>query len=495
MDRTAMHADADEAARALVHDHKNPVASEDDGLASKEGDASQAVCEPAQVRRFDSVRAGRPAVVAWGEQSPRARSPPLCDRISHHDSCEVARGMPGRIFVNYRRDDSASQALNVAQYLENVFGKNSIFIDIDRLRAGQKFPAVLEDKLEQSKVMLAIIGPNWLEVRDERGSRRLDDPSDWVRLEIERSLARNIPVIPVLVAGASLPAKRDLPSSLHLLVEHQCARVTTDGFRNDMAGLASDLSELMGSRHWGRMASFVTLTVLGGAYFVANQLGTPALSPWTRGGAQAQQGAAGPVQPGPAAQVVANEGSAQTKLDSQAASQTQAEPALPGVQGRKSPEPTGKPRESDRPPLPADRADRGPQPTLPEIHLSAEAVAGQRAPEHTGALVASPMTDAEIRRTALSKLSGSWESRLEGQPHSRPIPSARITIEVRDHGFVVHGLGWSGEGDFDGTRGFYDWVFADGKRGRTTLQMDSNGTLHGQVRGAGIDWDYMAMRR
>ena len=149
--------------------------------------------------------------------------------------------MGGRIFVNYRRDDSAPHALSVASYLENAFGKNSVFIDIDRMRAGQIFPAVLENTLSQCKVMLAIIGPNWL--KSSEGTRRLDNPQDWVRLEIERALARKVPVIPVLVGGASLPAKSDLPESLQLLIEHQCATLTTNGFRHEMAGLTHSKDE------------------------------------------------------------------------------------------------------------------------------------------------------------------------------------------------------------------------------------------------------------
>ena len=92
--------------------------------------------------------------------------------------------MAGKIFINYRRDDSDAEALNVAQYLENTFGKSNIFIDIDRLRAGQKFARVLEDKLGQCKVMLAIIGPNWLnalggaESRMHQAARRVIDVGD-----------------------------------------------------------------------------------------------------------------------------------------------------------------------------------------------------------------------------------------------------------------------------------------------------------------------------
>src|SRR6516162_2273813 len=140
--------------------------------------------------------------------------------------------MAGKIFINYRRDDSDAYALAVARYL----GKRNIFIDVDR------FKTVLEDKLRQCKVMLAIIGPNWVDARDEKtGNRRIDDPEDWVRVEIERALAQKIPVIPVLVAGATLPSKSDLPQSLQPLLDHHSATVTT---RHGVAGLARDVADL-----------------------------------------------------------------------------------------------------------------------------------------------------------------------------------------------------------------------------------------------------------
>jgi formylglycine-generating enzyme required for sulfatase activity len=177
--------------------------------------------------------------------------------------------MAGKIFINYRRDDSAPHALAVAGYL----GKRNIFIDIGDLQAGQEFETVLENKLRQCKVMLAIIGPNWVDARDEKtGSRRLDNPEDWVRLEIERALARKIPVIPVLVAGATLPSKSDLPPSLQPLLKHHGATLTTNGFRYEMAGLARDVADLTVRRPWGRMVAAASALILG-SYVVAHQFG------------------------------------------------------------------------------------------------------------------------------------------------------------------------------------------------------------------------------
>ena len=98
--------------------------------------------------------------------------------------------MPGKIFINYRRDDSAPHALNIAQYMERIFGSRKVFIDIDRIQLGEQFETLLERRLSECTVMLAIIGPRWSEARDESGARRLDNPHDWVRLEIARALAR-----------------------------------------------------------------------------------------------------------------------------------------------------------------------------------------------------------------------------------------------------------------------------------------------------------------
>ncbi|MFM9942184.1 MAG: TIR domain-containing protein [Hyphomicrobiaceae bacterium] len=171
--------------------------------------------------------------------------------------------MAGKIFISYRREDSAAHALNVAHYLGTTFGKQNIFIDIDRMRAGQKFPAVLESSLGQCKVMLAVIGPNGLNaLNEETKARRLDTPDDWVRLELERALARGIPLIPVLVGGAKLPARSELPATLQPLVDHHFATLTTNGFRHEMAGLAGDIATLMGRRRWGKAVATTLLTTL-----------------------------------------------------------------------------------------------------------------------------------------------------------------------------------------------------------------------------------------
>src|ERR1017187_5496007 len=135
--------------------------------------------------------------------------------------------MTGKIFISYRREDSAPHALSIAQYLERQFGGDSVFIDVDRIRAGENFVSVLNDRLGLSNVMLTIIGPNWVKTRDSSGKRRLDDPNDWVRMEVASALAKEIRVIPVLVGGAKLPKVEDLPDDLKSLVKRQAAVVGT----------------------------------------------------------------------------------------------------------------------------------------------------------------------------------------------------------------------------------------------------------------------------
>jgi hypothetical protein len=157
-----------------------------------------------------------------------------------------------KIFINYRRNDTAAHAVGIGQYLAREFGSRRVFIDID-MRAGQRFPQVLDKRLSRCKVMLVLIGPNWLDARDDDGSRRLDNPADWVRLEIARALARKITVIPVLVAGALLPKRSELPEPLRPMLDNQLVTITTTGFRSEMAGLVKDIREIPSA--WSRISA------------------------------------------------------------------------------------------------------------------------------------------------------------------------------------------------------------------------------------------------
>lgn len=122
--------------------------------------------------------------------------------------------MPDQIFISYRRDDAAYVTGHINDLLRKEFGEESVFTDVDNIALGVDFRAVLDESVSQCQVLLAVIGDNWLTVRSRDGKPRLDDPADFVRIEIESALKRNIPVIPLLVSGATMPLEEDLPGSL-----------------------------------------------------------------------------------------------------------------------------------------------------------------------------------------------------------------------------------------------------------------------------------------
>ncbi|MGA3304059.1 MAG: toll/interleukin-1 receptor domain-containing protein [Methylovirgula sp.] len=159
--------------------------------------------------------------------------------------------MQNKIFISYRREDSGANALGISQYLEREFGRKSVFIDVD-MRAGAKFPAVLEERLSECKVMLVLIGPDWLNAKDDEGNHRLDNPHDWVRLEIAHALRRNITVIPVRVNGAPLPTRSSLPDEIRSLLDHQAISVSLAGFRHEMVSLVRDIRAIAVRRPWRR---------------------------------------------------------------------------------------------------------------------------------------------------------------------------------------------------------------------------------------------------
>jgi hypothetical protein len=139
------------------------------------------------------------------------------------------------VFVSYRREDSADITGRIYDRLAQHFGKDFIFKDVDSIPLGIDFRQHLERAVGQCSVLLAIIGRGWLETGMESGKRRLDDPRDHLRIEIEAALKREVPVIPVLAQGAAIPPEQDLPPSLQSLAYRNAVAVRTDpDFHGDM---------------------------------------------------------------------------------------------------------------------------------------------------------------------------------------------------------------------------------------------------------------------
>jgi tRNA A-37 threonylcarbamoyl transferase component Bud32/uncharacterized membrane protein YeaQ/YmgE (transglycosylase-associated protein family) len=126
----------------------------------------------------------------------------------------VLNHKPQLIFLSYRRKDTAVYAILLQTLLRTRFPTTEVFLDLDSIEAGLPFDEVIRDALNSSAVLIALIGRQWTTIVDEDGRRRLDDPDDYVRYEIQTALKRRLRVIPVLVDGAKPLRREDLPSQL-----------------------------------------------------------------------------------------------------------------------------------------------------------------------------------------------------------------------------------------------------------------------------------------
>ncbi len=140
---------------------------------------------------------------------------------------------PGRIFISYRRKETGAHAGRLRDHLAARFGDEQLFMDVENLEPGVDFHKVIRAVVATCAVQVVVIGPGWAAATDERGHRRLDDPDDLVRIEVEAALAREVRVIPVLIEQAAMPRPGELPESLAGLVRRQALRVRHETFRAD----------------------------------------------------------------------------------------------------------------------------------------------------------------------------------------------------------------------------------------------------------------------
>ena len=145
------------------------------------------------------------------------------------------------IFLSYRRQDSQSATGRLADRLEAWFGADRVFHDIESIPVGDDFAAAIRRALRSASVLLVVVGPEWLDARDGEGRRRLDDPGDFVRLEIEVALAQGIAVVPVLVDGARMPAADRLPPSLAPFARCQAIELSASRWQHDTGQLIEQL--------------------------------------------------------------------------------------------------------------------------------------------------------------------------------------------------------------------------------------------------------------
>jgi TIR domain len=149
--------------------------------------------------------------------------------------------LPGDVFISYRRDDNSHAAGRLFSELSHFMPRERIFMDVDAIPPGADFVDVLGEKVAACGVLLAVIGPDWLDARDATGQRRLDDPNDFVRVEIAAALQRKIPVVPILLDNTPMPRADTLPDELKPLARRNAVPLSHLRFSSDVARLVERL--------------------------------------------------------------------------------------------------------------------------------------------------------------------------------------------------------------------------------------------------------------
>jgi hypothetical protein len=174
-----------------------------------------------------------------------------------------------KVFISYRREDSAGHSGRLHDSLQSHFGADNVFMDLNDIDSGQNFGEVIQSAIRSSGVVLAVIGQEWLTCTAD-GARRLDMPNDFVRTEIGLALQHDIPVIPVLVQGAAMPLAPSLPEPLKALASHDAHDLSDERWGYDVGRLIDATEKLGGgakqSKRW-------PLVVAAGAFVIAVLIG------------------------------------------------------------------------------------------------------------------------------------------------------------------------------------------------------------------------------
>lgn len=153
----------------------------------------------------------------------------------------------GRIFVSYRRDDSSGFTRAIYNELVKHYFQGRVFMDVEAIEPGLPFDEAIKRALDQCEVLLVMIGKRWLEPRADGGSR-INDPNDFVHLEIGEALSRKIRVIPVLLDGASMPDRDALPEPLRAMALRNAIEVSNNRFDYDVERLIEAARKALGER-------------------------------------------------------------------------------------------------------------------------------------------------------------------------------------------------------------------------------------------------------
>ena len=138
------------------------------------------------------------------------------------------------MFISYRRDTAAGEARALFDDLVERLGQRSVFMDVDSIALGRDFRSALRKTLDSCDLMLVVIDNNWVEAKDEKGRTRLNDPNDFVRMEVEAALKRDIAVTPVLVKGAHMPTAEQLPAEIQDLAYRNAFELAHNRWKSDV---------------------------------------------------------------------------------------------------------------------------------------------------------------------------------------------------------------------------------------------------------------------
>jgi len=154
---------------------------------------------------------------------------------------------PHGVFISYRREDSGPYAILLKEHLSKHFPDVPVFMDLDSIEAGIDFAEAIESAVSSCVVLVALIGRQWLTITDEEGQRRLDNPDDYVRFEIQTALERCVRVIPVLVDGARVLRLQQLPADLQKLARLNALEMSYSRFEYDETRLVATIEKVLAS--------------------------------------------------------------------------------------------------------------------------------------------------------------------------------------------------------------------------------------------------------
>jgi|GEM_PF-2890655 len=153
--------------------------------------------------------------------------------------------MAAEIFINYRREDAASEAGRIYDTLKAELGQECVFMDRSSIKPGMKWPKRISEALESSSIVIVVIGPSWLKISNKWGERRIDEPEDWVRKEIENAIVLSKKIIPVLVNEGFLAPPGKLPSVISGLTDNQAAHIRPETWDQDLYNFIAEIKQFL----------------------------------------------------------------------------------------------------------------------------------------------------------------------------------------------------------------------------------------------------------